>query len=75
MYSVSYMSGKRRVSGLQAMSQMARAIGNTTLEKRYSNLADGARHAFHNDFYDPAMHAYVSHPVAMYVTLLQCRHR
>lgn len=54
------MGGFNYILGLQAMSQMANAIGNTTLGTRYSSLADEARHTFHTDFYNPAMHAYVS---------------
>ena len=58
------MGGFNYILGLQAMSQMANAIGNTTLGTRYSSLADEARHTFHSDFYNPAMHAYVSRPNA-----------
>ena len=46
--------------GLDAMAGMARAIGNSTLEKRYATLAETARTAFHTDFYDPKLRAYVS---------------
>jgi glycogen debranching enzyme len=54
------MGGFNYILGLRAMSQMARAIGNAVAAKRYSALADEARHRFHTDFYNPAMHAYVS---------------
>ena len=54
------MGGFNYILGLQAMSQMATAIDNAAAAKRYSVLADEARHRFHTDFYNPAMHAYVS---------------
>ena len=60
------MGGFNYILGLQAMSEMADAIGNITLRKRYSILADKARHTFHNDFYNPTLHAYVSQPVEMH---------
>ena len=54
------MGGFNFVLGLDAMAEMARAIGNSTLEKRYATLAETARTAFHTDFYDPKLRAYVS---------------
>jgi hypothetical protein len=57
------MGGFNYVLGLQAMSEMATAIGDTVTGKRYSSLADQARHTFHTDFYNPRMHAYVSRRV------------